>query len=83
MIRTLLLLAVMQAAVGLQVATRLARTTVARTPAPAMLDVPTALLAKSEADMLLGDVAAAVFPLGTAAGVAVRLALVRVRLPPK
>lgn len=70
--RTFMLALLLQAVVGFQVAMRPAVKPLARAAAPVMLDVPTALLAKSEADALLDTVFSSVFPLGTAAGIAVR-----------
>ena len=71
-LRLAFLAAALPAVVGFQLATRLAPVTAVRAPTPAMLDVPTVLLAKSEADVLLMDSLSYVFPLGTAAGLAVR-----------
>ena len=74
-----LLALALQAVTGFQVAASLAVKPVVRTPTPTMLDIPTALttldvpmalLAKSEADELLDTVLSSVFPLGTLAGTA-------------
>ena len=78
MLRTFILAVVANAVVGFQVAMRPAAMPLARTAAPTMLvdvptmlDVPTTLLAKSEADALLDTFFSSVFPLGTLAGSAV------------
>ena len=78
MLRTFILALACHAVVGFQVAMRPAAMPLARAAAPTMLvelptmlDVPTTLLAKSEADALLDTFFSSVFPLGTLAGIAV------------
>ena len=77
-LRTFILALVANSVLGFQVAMRPAAMSLARTAAPTMLvdvptmlDVPSTLLAKSEADALLDTFFSSVFPLGTLAGIAV------------